>query len=177
MVARIELALKIIATLIAAFGVWKYFADQQVTAQRTAKAEAISYVSQFGEPSMVSAREALTRFWRNNQEFVAYMDKNAISERVYVNFIRAAYPNYERRSEVDAALFRHKVFFDEIAFCREAEICDRLILDGFFCDISIEHAKIYGPFYAILSLEIGSARTDSELLRLAERCDGFTSTP
>ena len=166
---KLELALKIVATFIAVFGIWKYFADREATVSAEAKSRALGYIERFGGEDMIAARSVLADYWRDYPEFTTFIDQNPLSERAFVNFVTSTYPQRSDKAAIDGALFRMRVFFDEIAFCREAGICDKPILDGFFCDYAMQHARIYGPFYRLLS--VGMEQTDLQLQRLARACE------
>jgi hypothetical protein len=167
---KIELGLKVLATAIAFFGVWKYFADRNAEALARAQSRSLGYIERFARNDIVEARAELMKFWRKYPEFAAFVRQEAITEREYSNFVAATYPIYPERAEVDKALFRILVFYDEVAYCRTARTCNVEILDAYFCDYVVRHARVYAPFYARISAEIGSAGFDKKMQALAEKC-------
>lgn len=164
----IDLTLKLLATLIAAFGIWKYFAERDAAVTVDAQGRALGYIERFGDSDIIAARATLLDFWRDHPEYLAYIDAYAVTERVRANFVQAVYPQRPDRTEIDAALFRMVALFDEVAYCREAGICDPDILDGFFCVYASRFSEVYAPFFALLSE--GMAPIDAGLRRFAEAC-------
>jgi hypothetical protein len=166
----LDVTLKVIATLIAIFGVWSFFA-QRAEAVRVAREErALAYIARFGGTDIVAARTALLNFWRRYPTFAAEVRSRALSPREYEGFVAAAYPTDAARTEVDAALMRLLVFYDEIAFCHRAGTCDKPILLGYFCSHATQHARVYAPFYARLAAAVGADGLDRHLDELARTC-------
>ncbi|WP_139836571.1 hypothetical protein, partial [Roseovarius aestuarii] len=132
-VERIELSLKIIATLIAIFGVWKYFADRHDERLVAAQNRSLGYIERFGGSDLVAARGRLLAFWQDYPELVAATKGGSLTEDGYALAVDAVYAAHENRKHVDDALFRMQVFLDEMSFCRSSAACDGDILDGFFC--------------------------------------------
>lgn len=170
MKTQIELSLKVIATFIAAFGVWKYFDDRATSALAARQAQSLGYIQRFGADDLLEARGRLLQYWQDYPDFADFVADNAISPRAYTNFVNATYPNRLDRAEVDRDLFAVQVFFDEVAYCRGSGVCDPAILDAFFCDHVTRYAAIYGPFYTRLSADIGAAPIDANLQWLASTC-------
>jgi hypothetical protein len=168
---RIDLALKLTATLVALFGVWKFFADRSAAAVAEERVRSLSYIERFAADDMVEARADLAGFWRSYPEFAAQVREEALTQREYAGFVAAAYPAYGDRTSVDAGLFRMLVFFDEVAYCRDAGLCDVAILDSYFCGHAVRQARVYGPFYERMSAEIGARRMDAGLQVLAAECN------
>jgi hypothetical protein len=167
---RVDLTLKLLATAVAIFGVWKFFADRSAAELADARARSLSYIERFAADEMVEARADLADFWRSYPELAAWVREGQLTEREYVNFVATAYPAYGDRAAVDAALFRILVFFDEVAYCRDAGLCDVAILDSYFCGHAVRQARVYGPFYERMSAEIGARRMDAGLQDLAAHC-------
>ncbi|WP_207541254.1 hypothetical protein [Sabulicella rubraurantiaca] len=166
----LDVALKVIATLIAIFGVWSFFA-QRAEAVRVAREErTLACIARFGGTDIVAARTALLNFWRRYPTFAAEARSRALSPREYEGFVTAAYPNDAARGEVDAALIRLLAFYDEIAFCHRAGTCDRAILLGYFCSYVTQHARVYRPFHALLAAAIGADGLDRHLDELTRSC-------
>ncbi|WP_171172966.1 hypothetical protein [Ruegeria sp. HKCCD8929] len=161
---------KVIATIIAIFGVWRFFDERAEEAQAAREDRALSYIARFGGSEMVAAREALLDFWRRYPDFAAEVRARSLTPREYEGFVNAAYPVDPARSEVDAALFRILVFYDELAFCHRAGTCDKAILLGFFCDYATQHNRTYAPFHARLAVEIGANDLGRHLDELADAC-------
>lgn len=170
MKAQVEFALKIIATAIAVFGVWKYFDDRASSAQAARQAQSLGYIERFGADDLLAARTRLLQYWKDYPDFAAFAANNVMSPRAYANFINATYPNRPDRADVDRALFRIQVFFDEVAYCRASGVCDAPILDAFFCNYVTRYGVVYGPFFARLSSDIGAAPIDRNLQALATIC-------
>ena len=168
---RFDLLVKVVATVVALFGVWKFFADRDALAIAETRTRSLSYMERFAGEDMIQARASLTQFWRSHPEFAAYVREEKLTEREYSNFVAVAYSNYAERPALDAALFRLLVFFDELEYCRHAELCDKVILHSYFCKFAVRQAKVYGPFYTRMSAEIGAQDMDGELRNLAAACN------
>ncbi len=163
-------AVKVIATLIAVFGVWRFFEERAEAARVAREDRALAYIARFGDPEIVASRTALLDFWRRYPDFAAEVRARSLTPREYVGFVNAAYPVDANRAEVDAALVRLLVFYDELAFCHSAGTCDEAILLGYFCDYATQHARIYAPFHARLAAEIGANDLGRHLDELVRAC-------
>ncbi|HSJ97660.1 MAG TPA: hypothetical protein VLC53_11335 [Myxococcota bacterium] len=168
----LDSAVKVIATLIAVFGVWRFFEERADEARVAREERALAYIGRFGAPEMVAARTALLDFWRRYPEFAAEVRTRSLTAREYEGFVNAAYPIDAARADVDAALVRLLVFYDELAFCHRAGTCDETILLGYFCAYATQHALIYAPFHARLAGEIGADDLGRHLDELARACPG-----
>jgi len=162
--------LKVIATLIAIFGVWRFFDERAEQARVEREDRSLAYIARFGDPEMVSARQTLLAFWRRYPVIAEQVLARSLTSREYEGFVNAAYPTDPYRAEVDAALIRLLVFYDELAFCHRASTCDEPILLGYFCDYASQHAVTYAPFHARIATEIGSSDLQGHLDELAEAC-------
>jgi hypothetical protein len=169
---RIDLALKLVATAIACFGVWKYFADRDAQAYAEAKDRSLGYIARFADADILQARETLMGFWRRQPDFVAHAMSGQISGPAYERFVAATFGTDRDRAEESQALFRTLVLYDEMAFCRSAGICDAGILDEYFCRYAVRHAQVYGPFYEIMAGETGTSNMDQKLQEFATACSG-----
>lgn len=165
-----DIGLKTIATLIALFGIWKYFAEQKASLHADAQRRSLGYIERFANYELLQARTQLIEYWQDYPEFAAFIKSNRITERAYSNFVNSTYPKRSDRATIDGALFRLQVFFDEVAFCRSSHVCDKDILDDFFCRYIPGYSQIYGPFFERLAKDIGSAPLDTKLLSLANVC-------
>jgi len=170
MAGWLDPTLKVIATLIAIFGVWRFFEERAQTARVDREERSLAYIERFGAPDMVKARTALLDFWRRHPNFAAEVRSRSLTPREFEGFVNAAYPVDTGRAEVDAALMRLLAFYDELAYCHRAGTCDDAILLGYFCDYATQHARIYAPFHARLAAEIGAESMDHHLDELAGAC-------
>ena len=162
--------LKVIVTLIAIFGVWRFFEERAEGARVAREERALSYIARFGGSEMVAARAALLDFWRRYPEFAAEVRARQLTSREYEGFVAAAYPADAARAEVDAALVRLLAFYDELAFCHRAGTCDEAIILDYFCPYATQHARLYAPFHARLAAEIGADGLGQHLDALARAC-------
>jgi hypothetical protein len=167
---KLDLALKLVATAIACFGVWKFFADRSAQAEAEAKDRSLGYISRFADADIVGARETLMGFWRQHPDFVSHAMSGKISAPAYQRFVATTFGADPDRAEATEALFRTLVLYDEMAFCRAGGICNPEILDAYFCRYVVRHAQVYGPFYAIMSEETGTSGMDRQLQDFAEAC-------
>ena len=167
---KLEISLKVVATAIAVFGVFTYFLDQSQTRAASEKSRSLAFVEKFASVDVVEARSRLLAYWREYPEFVSYSRANRLSSREYANFVRATYPAHDDRVDVDEALFRMQVFFDELSYCHFSGICDKGIIESYFCEYTIKFSNVYGTFYRLLAEEIGSKPLDQEVDRLSAHC-------
>lgn len=167
---QIDLTLKIVATLIAIFGVWKYFAEKDAAATAAAKARSIGFIERYASSDMRGAREALFSFWLAQESFVDHIRSNAITQREYGNFVRFSFPRYGDRKAMQSALFSLANLYDQVFHCRAAGICDSAILDEYFCPIAAQQQRIYGPFYEILRAGVASTDFGLSLQRYRDSC-------
>jgi hypothetical protein len=121
---RIDLGLKIVATAIACFEVWKFFADRNAQSYAEAKDRSLGYIARFADAEILDARETLMAYWRQHPEFVSHVMTGAISEPAYDRFVAGTFGAGPDRAETTEALFRTLVLYDEMAFCRAGGICD-----------------------------------------------------
>ena len=83
------MSLKIAATLVAIFGVWKYFEDRSEGARNAARAESLGIVRDYSSSSALAARASLVEFWRSQPEFTRFIaNADTISSNEYNNFVR-----------------------------------------------------------------------------------------
>jgi hypothetical protein len=169
-VGWLDPTVKIVATAVAVFGVWRFFEERAQTARVDREERSLAYIERFGQPDIVKARTALLDFWRRYPDFAMEARTRTLTPREYEGFVNAAYPVDPARKEVDAALIRLLVFYDELAFCHRAGTCDKTILRGYFCDYATQHARVYAPFHARLATEIGADSLSHHLDELARSC-------
>ncbi len=168
---KIDLGLKIFAAGIAAFGVWKFFADQALTRDLSARAESLRVVRDFSGSSMIDAREELTRFWRNYPEFISSTDEhNVVSNREYRGFVRSAMKTYSGAEQLSTALFRLNDYYETLYLCRLSNICDAQLLDTFRCDTAVAHQRYYADFFNELNRAIGGDDFGVSLASYATSC-------
>lgn len=166
----VDYFLKILAMLIALFGVWKYFADKDAAVDAAAKAKSISYIHSYASGNMRDAREVLFSFWVSQDAFIDHVRSNKITHRDYENFVRFVLPRYENPKALQGALFSLANLYDQIIHCRESAICDAAILDDYFCPIVVQQQAQYGPFYEVLRADVASKDFGKSLERYAGFC-------
>lgn len=171
-----EFGLKVIGVLIALFGVWKYFDTQKQEMINSAKARSLSYIERFGSAEVVAPRGTLLTFWQDHPGASVAIRDNLMTPRGYRLFVAAAYPNSARKEETDEALFRLSVFFNELSHCRSSGICNKDMLDSFFCDYVKRFVPAYLPFYQLISEETGSEMLISSMQSFARDCEALSST-
>ncbi|WP_341213399.1 hypothetical protein [uncultured Limimaricola sp.] len=167
---KLEISVKLAATLIAAFGVVAFFLDRSHARTTSEKNMSLSFIEKFASSDVIQARGRLLTYWQNYPEFVDYSRENSLSSREYTNFVRATYPARDDRGEVDKALFRMQVFFDELSYCYYSGICDNNIIDEYFCDYAVNFSNVYGAFYGLLAEEIGSKPLDQKVGLFSSHC-------
>jgi hypothetical protein len=167
---KVDTALKIVAALVALFGVWKFFSDQSTAETLRQRAASVEYVEKFGDANHAGAKEELFKFWVSQTTFTAHAADNGLSEREYRNFVQLVVPEYERSEELRKALIAISSYFDQAIFCREASLCDGLILDEFLCETAKTWDVAYQPFFESLNRGIASKELGRGLHRMAEQC-------
>lgn len=169
---HLDTVLKVIATIIAVFGVWQYFADNHRSRITETKKEALSLVSEWSSPNLIRNREALANYWESQPAFSQYIrNTDAITENEYTNFIYRTVPQHPDFIVISNALFQINDYFDRAYCCRKAKICDAEILDQFLCERSLVLNRVYGPFMDLKNLRIGSVSYGSSLEAYFASCN------
>jgi hypothetical protein len=168
---NLEIILKIIGVAIAAFGVWKYFDSQTQAELVSSKERSLGYIERFGSLEVVAPRRTLLNFWQDHPGASAAIRDGLMTPRGYRLFVASAYPLSASRGETDDALFRLSVFFNEMSHCRSTGICDREILDSFFCEYAQRFVPAYLPFYQVVSQETGSEPLIVRLQSFVMECE------
>lgn len=172
---KIDVILKVIATIIAIFGVWKYFDGRSQAEIVAAQERSLGYVERFGDSTLVGARRQLLNFWQEYPQVGGAILDGTMTSNSYRMFVSRFYRSYPNRKDLDNALFRITVFFDELYYCRNSSVCDSSILDSYFCDYAERFSSAYAPFYEIISNELGSRPVNARLTDLAATCKEASS--
>lgn len=172
MASKLDLPLKIVATAIAIFGVWKYFEDRAESDRNRARNESLKIVREFSSSHNILARQALVKFWTSQKKFSVFISSSdSITSNEYKNFVRRVFPNSAEYEIVQNALFRINDYFDSAYYCRVSGVCDAELIDSFLCSKAASLSRIYSPFFQILNRSISSSEFGQSLHRYADRCE------
>ncbi|MEX0343945.1 MAG: hypothetical protein AB3N20_03415 [Rhizobiaceae bacterium] len=168
-----DLALKLVATGIALFGVWKYFDDREHARISEARKASLAVIDEYSSAEMIAIRRSLVGFWQDNQKFIAFIRKaDKIGKREYNNFILRALPRYKDFETVRENLYLLSNYYDRLYYCRDSEVCDRQLLDRFNCPILANFAIVYGPFFDVINRTIHSSHYGKSMRDYANACSG-----
>ncbi len=161
---------KMLGVAVAVIGVGKYFYDKAEAAAHEAQARAISYIEAYGSDPVLGAREALYGFWADQPELVKIFGTEALSERQYQAMLSASLFRSDKDVQIRAPLLLMDNFYSQMSFCAKAELCDRAILDSYFCEITQKNVVAYGPFYERVRGVTGDGGIGAEMAAFAALC-------
>ena len=168
--ADVQFGLKIVATLIALFGVGKYFADRAAAVEGERRAKSLGYIEAYAGPEMVKTRDILFQFWKRNEEYLAHIEARGTTTRAYAQFARVALEEDRKTDDLQGALFRLANFYDQVWHCRHGDLCNHDMLDDYFCGRVNLQAVAYGPFLDVLGRRSGFDSFGSSLEHLNTSC-------
>lgn len=161
---------KMLGVAVAVIGVGKYFYDKAEAAAHEAQARSISYIEAYGSDPVLSAREALYGFWADQPELVKIFGSEALSERQYNSMLSASLFRKNTDAQIRAPLLLMDNFYSQMSFCAKAGLCDREILDSYFCDVTAKNVVAYAPFYTRVREVTGDHGIGAEMAVFAEGC-------
>lgn len=146
-----ELAIKVAALLVALFGVYQYFNDNRTARQLAARQAALQYVTSYDSVDSRAHRQKLSEFWIRNSDAFLWMQKNGVSSKDYESFLLASFENDKNSHDLLNAVYDLTNFYDQLALCREAGICDGPVVTSYFC----KSAKDFNHRYSAIFVQLG----------------------
>lgn len=166
----IELGLKVIATLIALFGVGKYFFDLSLDRQLSAKAAALERINRLSAGDVDAARNILFQFWLENAQVVTLLREQSVTERAYTNFIITAFDGAENRLDLIQSIYSLSQHYDDVFFCLDSSLCDSGMMLEYYCPrVSVTY-RAYGPIIQTLRDQSGYSSFGAGIQALSELC-------
>lgn len=68
------------------------------------------------------------------------------------------------------AMYAISNFYDQVSFCRTSEVCDRTIIDEYFCERAKVFSETYGPISDTLGQISGVSDFGRGAKELAKSC-------
>ncbi|WP_143071580.1 hypothetical protein [Tranquillimonas rosea] len=169
--ARIDIGLKVLATVIAMFGVVKYFHALGVAEDLARKGESRAVIAAYSSENMQVARTALVHFWVGQPSFLGMEDvANGASGRAYFALARKKLANGDEA--LWQSLFTVSSYFDDAWFCRSSTLCDQEILDEFVCSKSLAINKTYREFFNAMNVQLRASSFGKSLAKYSGVCLG-----
>jgi hypothetical protein len=153
-------------------GVGAYFADRWTDRRNAAQTASLSYIERYAADPVLEARMALYEFWLEQEDFLAFAAENRIPPDQYQYFVETRFDEYSRPDDIRRALIAMDSFFDELAFCRGASVCETETLDAYFCVEVSRHEAIYAAFYDVMRGDLGESGFGQGVEDYAAICAG-----
>lgn len=161
---------KLFGLLVALIGVGKYFYDKSEAAAHEAQARSIAYIERWGGEPMLGAREALFDFWSAQPDLIRVFGTEALSPRQYRSLLAASLFRQGADSSIRTPLLLLDNFYSQMSFCAQSGLCDRTILDAYFCTTTHKNVVAYMPFYDRIREATGDSSVGTEMAAFAQDC-------
>ena len=148
----LETTIKVVGLLTAMFGVYRYFEDSSKARNLAERQAALSYVATYNGSEIKSSARTLFKFWVRNADAVVYLQTVGMSADDYRSFLLTAFEHDESPAQLLDAVYGTATFYDEVALCRSAKVCDASIIKTNFCSSAHEFASKYQPVFAQLAI-------------------------
>lgn len=159
-----------LTAVLALFGVGQYFYDTAAARVNDKKERSISYIEQYAESDLLSAREKLADFWSEQPELVGIFRIETISRRSYGALLSASVFRTSKDVPIQQALLQLDNFFTQVGFCRSSGLCNPELLDSYFCDTAQKYAFVYEPFFDRISERTGDTSIGKEISNYSVAC-------
>lgn len=168
---RVEVATKVLLTIVTFFGVWQYFADRADATRREARERTLSTIALSTGPVMLAARHQLYAYWASEPELIEFLRKaEAIGPNDYENFVRVTLPRSIHRDDLFNALNLISEVYTAAFFCRNSGVCDADLLDAYYCKRSHRYAVVYGPYFRAFNREVAGSDLGAALHDYVDAC-------
>lgn len=161
---------KLLGVAAVIVGLGKYFYDKVEAAAHDAQARSISYIEDWGAEPLLGAREALYDFWADQPDLIAVFGAEALSARQYKTMLSASLFRAGADAGIRAPLLLLDNFYSQMSFCTKSGLCDRPILDAYFCHMTRKNVIAYAPFYERIREATGDHGIGAEMVTFAEGC-------
>ena len=166
----IDLALKLVAAAIAAFGVARFFVDRAHERDLAARTEALAMIERYGSAELREVRAPLFDFWLARPEVVAHLEANAISPRAYGSFLVTAFDSDQQSRGLYGAVYTLSTFFDQAYFCFDSAVCDAEMMRRYFCPIAGSLDRLYAPILVAIRERSGYDAFGTGIAGFARAC-------
>ena len=140
----LDAASKIGTICVLLFAVIQYTIDTVRTDRTNARTASISYIERFSKEEVLDARLALVRFWNEREDIGRLCVGTAGGDSLPRESCIAIIPEMlEADTTTMTHLKRIGYFFDELYYCYDTEVCDREVVETFFCPYAIGNEDLY----------------------------------
>jgi hypothetical protein len=167
---------RVLALVAAVASVGKFFYDRAERNAQLASERSVEYIESYADDPMISAREQLYSFWAGEPRLIAVFQNEALSTRQYSALLSATIFRADLDLGIRQPLLLLDSFYSQITFCLNAELCDKEILQSYFCRNAQQSAKAYAPFYKRLANQTGDPGLGTDLQVFASGCDISTES-
>jgi hypothetical protein len=161
---------KLLGIGVAVLGFGKYFYDKAEAEAHEAQALSITYIESYGSDPMLGAREALYDFWIDQPELIKIFGSEEFSERQYRAIISSSLFRKNTDTAIRAPLLLLDNFYSQMSFCAKTGLCDKSILDAYFCRETKKNVVVYTPFYNRVREATGDQGIGAEMVAFADVC-------
>ena len=168
---KVEIFVKIAALFLAAFGIYEYFDTERKTVERAKQQAALSYIAESNATEHQSAVQTTFEFWLRNPDVVSLLRSSGQTSTGLQAFFVTAVHGDPNGNEVVFAVRQIGRFFDEVSACASNSVCDRGVLEDFFCDDAKRLTMIYDPIFEVLREQSGEQQLGQGLVQFARECE------
>jgi len=168
---RVELGAKILAIVGGLFAIWQYFADASDAKELEKRRQALTYVQAYGATDLSEHRRIMFEFWLRHSDLLQVAKSQGVSESAYRAFFFTALEHDAGGKPMLNALYALSNFYDQLAFCRSSKVCDREIIDQYFCAGARTFGETYGPISGRLAELSGVSDFGRGAKEIAESCE------
>jgi hypothetical protein len=168
--ANVELAIKALALLVAAFGIYQYFADRQVARDLAARGAALQYVANYDSVELRSHRQKLSEFWIRNADALLWIQKNGSSEGDYQSFLLSAFENDKYSRDLLTSVYSLTNFYEQVSLCQTTEVCDADVITKHFCSSAKDFQQRYDAIFVQIAAISGTPDFGNGVRQTGRRC-------
>ncbi|WP_170764590.1 hypothetical protein [Ruegeria lacuscaerulensis] len=172
-----DISFKVFSVVAICFGGIRYFQERGEIVEKEAQSRSLSYIEEYGSERYVAARLTLHEFWSERPALVQLLTNGRISERAYRAALSQEVFRHKADHQIREALILLDNFYSQVAFCHRAELCDRTILNEFFCQVAQSEAVAYLPFFDRMAAETGDSDLGDDLSDFGAHCVSVLGNP
>ena len=118
----------------------------------------------------VKNRGALYKFWAGQPSLINALRADKLTPRSYQSLLNASVFRNDEDLDIHLPLLILDSFYSQINHCRLGGLCDQIILDSYFCNISRKDAVAYAPFFVRLRERSGDDSLGAKLFQFSAAC-------
>ncbi|MBZ4021667.1 hypothetical protein CKO11_04230 [Rhodobacter sp. TJ_12] len=168
---------KFLGVIALVLGGGKYFYDKAEAAAHEAQSRSIAYIEAWGAEPLLGARETLYDFWAGQPDLISVFGTEALSRRQYAMMLQASLFRTNADAPIRAPLLVLDNFYSQMSFCARAGLCDRAILDAYFCHVTRKNVVAYTPFYDRIRAATGDRGIGRDMQGFAQDCPPESPPP